>query len=133
MFKRIGVALAALTMSLTGAWAVAAPAQASQSQCGPAQMCIWTSTSFGGSFTEYTAGTIYQAPNHCWKFAVGGTFDNTVSSYYMNFTNGTDSAKVHFYDNNSCTGTSYTQQPPAPVPSMPSGWDNRLGSISVTN
>lgn len=134
MTKKIGAALAAILVSLFGALiATQQPAQASQSQCGAAYMCIWTNNLFGGSFSQQTAGNIYQAAGHCWKFPVGGTFDNSVSSYYMNFTNGTDTAKVHFFDNNSCSGTSYTQSPPGPAASMPSGWNDRLGSISISN
>jgi len=131
MRNRFLAALAVL-VSFFAAGAVitaTAPAQASLSQCGPAQMCIWTNSLYGGSFTQYDSGTIYQAPGHCWKFAVGGTFDNSVSSYDMNF--AVAGYYVHFFDNNSCSGTSFTQEPPGPAASMPSGWNDRLGSISI--
>lgn len=131
MIKRVAALLAVAAVSLfVSLFGVqAAPAQASLSQCAGGQMCIWTNSSYGGSFTQYAAGTIYQAPGHCWKFAVGGTFDNSVSSYDMDF--AVAGYYVHFFDNNSCSGTSFTQEPPGPAASMPSGWNDRLGSISV--
>jgi len=130
MRNRIMAALAGLVLALGLSAAVAAPAQADISQCANGQICIWTGTLQTGSFAEYQSSTIYQASGHCWKFAAG-TFNNSISSSASKWViNG---FRVTYYDNNVCTGTSihYDSQPYA-LGSFPSGWDNRIGSISVT-
>lgn len=127
MIKRIVVACVAVVALVFG---FAAPAQASLAQCANGQVCIWTNTSYGGSFAEYQSSTIYQAPGHCWKFAAG-TFNNSVSSYASKWV--IDGFNITYYDNNSCTGTKFVEaNTPYAFANMPGGWDNRLGSISVT-
>lgn len=126
MLKKIGIMLAALVAATIG---FAAPAQASLTQCANSQICIWTNTLYGGSFAEYASSTIYQAPGHCWKFAAG-TFNNSVSSTASKLI--LSGYTINYYDTNGCTGTSFHPDgTPYSLASMPSGWDNRVGSISV--
>lgn len=126
MLKKTAIAFAAFVSLFVVA---TPPAHASLSQCTAAEICIWTAGSWTGSFAEYDGGTIYQAPGHCWKFAAG-TFNNSTSSYAAKF--AVDGYVIRYYDNNSCTGTYFQESnPPFAFDHMPSGWNDRVGSISV--
>lgn len=121
----VAAAITAATLSL------ATPAHASTVHgCPDANMCIYTDSNYGGSRAGYDVGTIYQAPGHCWKFAAG-TFNNSTSSWVANF--AVNGYVVRFYDYNNCTGPNYAEGIlPQWQPYMPTGWNDRVGSLSIT-
>jgi len=94
MRQRLAAVLAGLVLGGGLAVAVAAPAQASYSECNTGTVCIWNATNGSGS---PIGGGFSSTPGTC--FDLFGAQNDSADSFRNHTTKS-----VQFYDNHGCTG-----------------------------